>query len=85
MSTPWRRRRWLVVGAVAVALGASALAIARAGRAERPRSLPAPARAEPAAGSRPADFAGARTCAECHAALYAAWTASTHGRARQSA
>lgn len=50
-------------------------------RLEAPIVLPPPRAAPPGAQVRWADFVGAEACAECHAAEYAAWRGSTHGRA----
>ena len=43
--------------------------------------FPAPATPHPVSRMSPEDFAGAESCAGCHADQYAAWARSTHGRA----
>lgn len=61
----------------AAAVFALALVGCKRERVPFPPSQPASRTAEP----RAADFLGAEACATCHAAQYAAWRRSTHGRA----
>jgi len=77
-SRPTRARgRWVPVGVAAIVLAAAGWVAYR----HRYGSFPAPptfARATPVAFS---DFAGADSCAACHAREYALWRESTHGHA----
>ncbi|UCC24637.1 MAG: tetratricopeptide repeat protein [Gemmatimonadales bacterium] len=85
-----RGRRSPSWGSTAVAVGAGLLGAALVAcgpdEAEGPAiavtaGFPAPMGARPASRVEPGDFAGAETCAECHAEQYDAWVGSTHGRA----
>ncbi len=78
------RRLALIVGALALAAAvvAGVLLVRAHRRPQEPSRIPLPpppTAAAPAPDS--ADFVGAQACASCHAGEYAAWRASTHGRA----
>jgi tetratricopeptide (TPR) repeat protein len=84
--TPAPRRGAWWPGAVALALVivAGGAALAWRGRAADPEALvplPPPTLVASTGGVTRADFAGAESCAGCHATQYAAWKGSTHGRA----
>ncbi|MGI9077810.1 MAG: tetratricopeptide repeat protein [Gemmatimonadaceae bacterium] len=69
-----------LVGAVAVVMFFIANRTSRNPTASR-LPLPAPREIEEPVGVALSDFAGSRACAGCHAAQYAVWSQSTHGRA----
>ena len=81
--TRWTQKRRITVAAVGAATGLALIAwgTAHHGRSAAGAPLPPPSAG---AGRTPvsyADFVGSPTCRECHAAQYARWERSTHGRA----
>ena len=80
-----QRGRWiLTVVAAIVLIGAGGwLFVQRnAGSSTgEPIALPQPRDSTTPRASAPSEFAGAESCASCHAAQYAAWRGSTHGKA----
>ena len=71
-----------VAVAVAVVVLVLALVLVLRGSGAGDASAPfPPPRALVADSIKPGDFAGAESCASCHAEQYRAWTASTHGQA----
>lgn len=79
----WWRVGGLVLGGVvpAVAVGWWLLATGKVPSLWIPGALPRPRGTLAVGGPTLQDFAGAESCRECHSAQYAAWRASTHGRA----
>src|SRR6266571_1514680 len=75
-----RARPWWPTAAAALLVLAGAVAAWLVFR-NRGVELPAPAGAPPQPAVSYADFVGAETCGECHAAIYDGWKQSTHGRA----
>jgi len=80
------RISWLVVGLVGLAQVAGCGDGGKDGATHNDASVvdatfPAPAEPRPVSRMSPEDFAGADSCAECHAEQYGPWAASTHGRA----
>jgi tetratricopeptide (TPR) repeat protein len=76
----------LGVAALAIVIALVAWLVTRApngnsGDGGQLAALPAPRDSSAPRTPAPADFAGATTCASCHAAQYAAWRTSTHGTA----
>ena len=78
----------LRAGAIASALcvGLGAVLVACGAEETRPdgaaaQSFPPPPGNRPVSGVAPEDFVGSESCAECHAAQFGPWSASTHGRA----
>lgn len=78
------RRAYLGLATVCLAGAAVFASIFVVGRARPPEAaidFPVPAEAAALPAVSRADFVGAARCAGCHAAQYAAWRGSTHGRA----
>ena len=75
-----RARPWWPTAAAALLVLAGAVAAWLVFR-NRGVELPAPAGAPPQPAVSYADFVGAETCGECHAAIFDGWKQSTHGRA----
>ena len=71
--------RGIAVAAAVIAIAAIAWLVLRARDGDV--KLPPPVALEADAKVEPGDFAGAATCAECHAAQHTAWRGSTHGTA----
>jgi tetratricopeptide (TPR) repeat protein len=89
-SRPPRRRvtRWLFAATVAVLLVAGAALVVNHRRAAHAPPSPSataltlpPPQKPPAPTVGLADFVGAESCKDCHAAKYEAWARSTHGHA----
>ena len=74
------RRSWLRVMAAMIALCLATAVLWVTGVAG-PASLPAPHGSAPVSATSHEDFLGSAPCKECHAAQFAAWQGSTHGRA----
>lgn len=84
MSPRPRRFGWRWVAPTVVLVTAAAWLVGRrlaAGGTLVPNSLPAARHVARAVAPVDSDFLGATACAACHAAEYAAWAGSTHGRA----
>ncbi len=82
---PPERARLLRDLAKAVALALLCAAVVLAVGAVQGQSPPAGASAGSLASAAPAGYAGSAACAQCHAMQSAAWAASQHARAMQSA
>ena len=75
--------RWKAIVLVGIALVVVVWRLLRWGFAGSlsATTLPPPREAAPRATTERVDFVGAEACAGCHAAAYATWQRSTHGRA----
>lgn len=84
--SPRARTRLLRAAGIVIAIAAAVTVAWRTFRYALPgplgsATMPAPREAAPVSRFAPSDFVGAERCATCHAAEFAKWQASVHGRA----
>ena len=83
---PRARKRFLRIASIVLLISAVVTILWRIFRFSLPgllgaTTIPAPREAPPVSRFAQSDFIGAERCASCHAAEYAKWKASVHGRA----